>query len=98
MRLFKSLAIAISIILLNLSPVWAQEEASGKDVPAKAVAVSEVEMGWTTQAVLSSYVGDSRAVGYMDLLIPLLQNDNGMLFLYPRLGLSSDVNPGYSMG
>ncbi len=98
MRLFKSLAVVIPVFLLSLSPVSGQEEGSGKDVSAKAVAVSEVEMGWTTQAVLSSYVGDSNAQGYIDLLIPLLQNDNGMIFLYPRLGLSSDVNPGYSMG
>lgn len=98
MHLFKSLVIAIFVVLLSLSPVYSQEEAPGKEVSAKAVAVSEVQMGWTTQAVLSSYVGDSQAEGYIDLLIPLLQNDNGMIFLYPRFGLSSDIDPGYSMG
>lgn len=76
----------------------AADKSGGKEVSAKAVAVSEVPMGWTTQAILSSYVNDSRAEGYMDLLIPLLQNDDGMLFLYPRFGLSSDVDPGYSLG
>ncbi|MFK5922911.1 MAG: inverse autotransporter beta domain-containing protein, partial [Verrucomicrobiota bacterium] len=102
-------AVFLAVTLLSLSAVQAQEgedavtaagsqELDSKDVSAKAVAVSEVQMGWTTQAVLSSYTGDSHAEGYIDLLIPLLQNDNGMLFLYPRFGLSSDIDPGYSMG
>jgi len=90
-----------------MPPAWGQEGSDGvtpagsKDVEAvsaKAVAISEVPLGWTTQAVLSSYVGDNHGEGYIDLLIPLLQNDNGMLFFYPRFGLSSDVDPGYSLG
>ena len=95
MRLSRFLTL---VILLSLTPARGQDNSSGKSVDAKAVIASEVPMGWTTQAILSTYVGPEHAEGYMDLLIPLLQGDNGMIFLYPRFGLSSDVDPGYSLG
>ncbi|MCF6312518.1 MAG: hypothetical protein L3J39_08705 [Verrucomicrobiales bacterium] len=90
---------------MSLSSLGAQEregeieegERSTSSAVGQAISVVAPH-SWTTQAVLSSYVGDGHVEGYMDLLIPLLQNDNGMLFLYPRFGMSSDVDSGYSMG
>lgn len=94
-------AIVMAGLWLFMSPVYGQESGertSSKSSAAEASISYHDPMAWSTQVVLSSYVGDGHAEGYIDLLIPLLQNDNGMLFLYPRFGMSSDVNSGYSMG
>ncbi|NOX99071.1 MAG: hypothetical protein GXP30_04940 [Verrucomicrobia bacterium] len=105
MKLLKVLVstsvIVIVMFLLLLSPIYGQESggrSSSESSAAEATISYHDPMAWSSQVVLSSYVGDGHAEGYIDLLIPLLQNDNGMLFLYPRFGMSSDVNSGYSMG
>ncbi|NNE93546.1 MAG: hypothetical protein HKN23_18010, partial [Verrucomicrobiales bacterium] len=95
--------ILVSTLLFTTSLLQGEDS----DVAAEARKVSSDKevvfegpsgMDFRTHAILGASVGEEDAYGHLEFLHPLWSDENSLLFLYPRLGISSDVDAGFSMG
>ena len=80
----------------HFTVVYAQE--STPSASAKASYNSDFKFTWNPHLILGARTGQSESDGQVEFLMPILSSEDSMLFIYPRLGLSSDVDPGFSFG
>ena len=77
---------------------FVHSQESTPSASAKASYNSDFKFTWNPHLILGARTGQSESDGQVEFLMPILSSENSMLFIYPRLGLSSDVDPGFSFG
>ena len=56
------------------------------------------ELNWSPHAIFGFHSGDDFREGSVEFLIPMYGTEDSLLFLYPKLGLISDIDPNLSLG